>query len=98
MLLPSTLRELVEVEDHKNHLVVLSLVHFGVLFEWVKACFSPWYFPNGKRILITMACCKEYCPVDLEAVKLSMHSSFIRVRGRRLGRCWWFFPTGVQPL
>ena len=41
------------MEGHKSHLAVLVLAHFGVQLEWMKACFSPWYFPNGKRILIT---------------------------------------------
>jgi hypothetical protein len=41
------------VEGCKSHLAVLISAHFGVPFEWLGACFSPWYFPNGKRILIT---------------------------------------------
>jgi transcriptional accessory protein Tex/SPT6 len=32
---------------------LLLLTHFGVLIEWLGACCSLWYFPDGKRILIT---------------------------------------------
>jgi len=52
-LLSSTQQELIDVvEGCKTHWTVLLLARYGLPSSWLRACFPPWCFLTGNRILI----------------------------------------------
>lgn len=47
--------DVVALEDHKAHLTTMLLPNLSGTDLGLEPCFSPWYFPNVKRILTTSA-------------------------------------------